>query len=194
MWTAGGLSMDLVGYDKEILSIYEKLLKGLNTSEARILNAMPSWQQLYYLQKVLDERNEQLKVLEKKLHDMPTCRVVTSDEEHAINFLDYYNIPWAYRKTNGYAYLSAAEFDVTLIWDQYQKLSSRYRDISDHEQNFLSVDPVSGEKALIMVMSPYMDENEVSAVLKLFKELELSPYSVYGNKTSSFVRKIPVEE
>ena len=60
MWTAGGLSMDLFGCDKEILSIYEKMLKGLNTSEARILNAMPSWQQLYYLQKVLDERNDNL--------------------------------------------------------------------------------------------------------------------------------------
>ena len=79
--------MDLFGCDKEILSIYEKMLKGLNTSEARILNAMPAWQQLYYLQKALDERDERLQVLEEKLQKLTDCQVLASDEEQPSIFL-----------------------------------------------------------------------------------------------------------
>lgn len=185
--------MDLFGCDKEILSIYEKMLKGLSANEARVVNAMPAWQQLYYLQKVLDERNEQLKVLEKKLHDTPTCRVVTSDEEQAINFFDYYNILWTYKKRDGHTYLAAASVDMALLVDQYEKLSRRYRDIEDHMQKFMSIDSSTGKKTVIIVMNPYMSDDQIPAVLKKFKELELSPYSVYGNGTPSFVRKIPVE-
>ena len=82
---------------------------------------------------------------------------------------------------------------MALLVDQYEKLSRRYRDIEDHMQKFMSIDPSTGKKTVIIVMNPYMSDDQIPAVLKKFKELELSPYSVYGNGTPSFVRKIPVE-
>lgn len=179
--------------NQEILSVFVKMLKGLDVSEEKRINDLPSWQQLYYLQEAIQQRNIEEEEIAREEKKLPMHKVSTSDEKQAEKFLDYYNIPLKYKTEHGRKYLAAASVDVTTIWDEYNTMERRYRDIKDHAQFFLSVDQVSGKKTVVYVMNPYMSLNEAEDALKKFQELELCPYSVYGNDTPSLVRKIQIE-
>ncbi|MDX8420589.1 hypothetical protein MOZ60_10880 [Stecheria sp. CLA-KB-P133] len=185
--------MDSFVRNKEMIRIFAKMLRGLDISEEKRIHDLPAWEQLYYLQAAMELRDIEEEETEREEKRLPMHEVATSDEKQAIQFLDYYRIPWKYKTVHGRKYLAAATVDVTRIWDEYNKMDRRYCDIRDHAQFFLSVNPAGGEKTAVYVMNPYMSLEEAQDTLKKFKELELCPYSVYGNDTPSLVRKISLD-